>query len=30
MTWWLVGVLKVYTRNSLASQGSRVEADKIT
>lgn len=30
MTWWLVGVLKVYARNSLASQGSRVEADKIT
>lgn len=27
MTWWLVGVLKVYARNSLASQGSRVEAD---
>lgn len=30
MTWWLVGVLKVYARNSLASQGSRVGADKIT
>lgn len=30
MTWWLVGLLKVYARNSLASQGSRVEADKIT
>lgn len=30
LTWWLVGVLKVYARNSLASQGSEEEADKIT
>lgn len=30
LTWWLLGVLKVYARNSLASQGSVVEADKVT
>lgn len=30
LAWWLVGVLKVYARNSLASQGSEEEADKIT